>query len=94
MSKSQSLGAICHAALWDFDRSAGDPDTPDAWEAAATAVRKAVLEEAIEAIKALAGNTEQLKLHMGEMSAQEVRTLKSALDNLVPYKLTRLMGDE
>jgi hypothetical protein len=48
-------------------------------EAAASAVWDQAVEACAEKIETLRDNTQQLKLHMGEMEAQEQRTLKAGM---------------
>lgn len=86
MTDSKSLGTICHAALWAFDRSAGDPDTPDAWEAAAQAVRKAVIEECIQAISGpltIAASPDVIFAvqDLNELHIEALRSLKGETDD-------------
>jgi hypothetical protein len=48
-------------------------------EPAATAVWNEAVDRCADEIEALRENTQQLKLHMGEMEEQELRTLKAGM---------------
>ena len=105
MTENKTLGQIACDAYWQAEGckpddehhswkalcDAGDKHGMEMWEAVGTAVRRWVIGGAILTIKELSGKPDQLKLHMGELSAQEIRTLKSALGSLVPYYLRSLL---
>jgi hypothetical protein len=83
----KTIGQIAYEAASKYDHDPipwDDPVNKDLgyqvdWEAAASAVWDQAVEACADRIEKLRDNTQQLKLHMGEMEAQEQRTLKAGM---------------